>query len=534
MGSAGRCSPLRLIPSLETFGDVNSGAELRVARLLDQIESPTPAVALYSIHLPRHEYKRMSEIDFLVVYDDVALVIEVKGGRIGRRDGLWTFTDRFGDTNEKREGPFDQARSAMFSLEKRLQHDLPRLDVAFGYLVVTPDQDLGRDLEWDPQTVAGPSSMSVTGLSAALDAARRYWLGKRSRKPRGGGYAELLAALRPDFDLVPSLRSHVGNLENEFVRLADRQYDLLVGAERNHRIVCTGGAGSGKTLLAVETARRAAASGQDVLLTCRSPALAALLCQALEGTSAECLAFDKIGDRPPCDVLVVDEAQDLMDVASYLALDSQVKGGWDSGRWRVFCDANNQANVDGNFERSTFDELVKGAMVVELPFNCRNTATVVQQTQLVTGADLGVARAGQGPPVQYEQPSDDLGTARLLDAHLKRLRQHEVAPSDIAVITLRSDAADSSAVLSKAYGAHKLKIADPVAHSQGYSLLCTAADIKGLEAAHVCVVDVHDVEDVHERARLYVAMTRARISLWIALSPTAWDQVARGTQRGGT
>jgi len=54
-------------------------------------------------------------------------------------------------------------------------------------------------------------------------------------------------ALRPDFDRVPSLAARVKSIEEDYVRFADRQYELLLAAERNRRIVCTGGAGSGPT-----------------------------------------------------------------------------------------------------------------------------------------------------------------------------------------------------------------------------------------------------------------------------------------------
>src|SRR4051794_19913902 len=111
---------MRVIPGTAEFGRVESNAELRVARLLEQVDVPGPVSCLYSVHMPVHDYKRMSEIDFLVVWDDTLLVVEVKGGRLARRHGSWTYTNRYGEETEKREGPFDQARSAMFALERRL------------------------------------------------------------------------------------------------------------------------------------------------------------------------------------------------------------------------------------------------------------------------------------------------------------------------------------------------------------------------------------------------------------------------------
>lgn len=516
---------------------MESRAEARVAKLLAQVEGHQPACCLYSVHLPRHEYKSMSEIDFLIIYDDALLIVEVKGGRITRHDGVWTFTDRYGHSNRKREGPFDQARSAMFSLRDRLIRQLPGLDVAFGYLVLSPDQELAPDLEWDPQLHAGPRAMTLSALGQSLSAARRYWLDKHRRTPSGRAYGDLMRALRPDFDRVPSLAARVKRIEEDYVRFADRQYELLLAAERNRRIVCTGGAGSGKTLLAIETARRASTEGDSVLVTCRSTALAALIDDALVGAGVHCIPFEQTGHLDAVDLLVVDEAQDLMDLESYTRLDGLVRGGWEHGKWRIFCDVNNQANLDGYFDRLVFDDLATDATVIHLPFNCRNTAGIVTQTQLTTGADIGVARAGEGPAVEYRLCQDDHAAARDLDAHLRYLRSQEIPADQIVVVTLRESITLSAAMLTSSYRKGNLLAWSNQAHPLaplGATQLVTAADIKGLEAAHVCVIDVDDGQSALSRARLYVAMTRARISLWIALSPTAWDELAAVQQTGPT
>lgn len=54
----------------------------------------------------------------------------------------------------------------------------------------------------------------------------------------------------------------------------------------------------------------------------------------------------------------------------------------------------------------------------------------------------------------------------------------------------------------------------------------TVAEVKGLEAEHVCVIDVADILSTRNRAHMYVAMTRPRISLWIALDTHAWNQAS--------
>ncbi|OBJ53412.1 nuclease-related domain-containing protein [Mycobacterium sp. 1423905.2] len=523
---------MKIVPPIDRFGTIQSAAEARVAKLLHQVDLGEPATCFYSVHMPRHEYKRMAEIDFLVVMKGVMLVIEVKGGRISRRDGLWVFTDRYGDSHEKREGPFEQARTAMYALKNTLQHRIRGLASAFGAVVITPDQVLDPDIEWDPVEYIGPTAMTVGHLQTSLRAAARHWRAQNRQRPAENEYQQILKVVRPDFDRIPRLSLLAHTFEADYVALAREQYDMLRGCETNTRIFCTGGAGSGKTLLAVETARRASADGAKVLLTCRSTGVIDVMRKSLSGSEVTCLPWSQISGSPPFDVIVVDEAQDIMSVDDCLKLDQLVVGGLADGRWRIFCDPNNQANVDGSFDQSIFEELKSQGVQYTLPYNCRNTSAVVQQTQLLTGADLGVAKAGHGPAVEYVKPASDEDAAALLDARLKQFRQQDVDLSDIVVVTLRDDVKSSSAVKSKAFARRQLIVADPThdTTSAGIAKLTTAQQIKGLEAPHVLVVDVDDVANATGMARFYVAMTRPRISLWLAVNPRAWHQLI-GDQR---
>jgi hypothetical protein len=476
----------------------------------------------------------MSEIDFLIVTRDTVLVIEVKGGRLGRRDGVWTFIDRYGHVNTKREGPFEQARSAMFALKDLVATRRPGLTPEFGYLVITPDQDLGDDIEWERVHHAGPRAMTVEEMTTAVQAALRFW--GPSRKGASDQYGHLLKLLRPDFDLIPSLQTRISSLQQEYVQLAERQYELLAGAERNRRILCLGGAGSGKTLLALETARRSAADGSNVVVTCRSKGLARLLA-ASASKGVKVVPFEQLYEvSPPCDVLIVDEAQDLMDVDSYLQLNDVVEGGLDNGTWRIFCDPNNQAHIDGDFDPDVLDMLQERAVVIDLPYNCRNTVPVVHQTQLLTGADLGVARAGEGPTVEFCRSSTDADAAAQLDAHLKHLRQDEVDLAEVVVITVRDSTSDSAAVSTKAYRSRHLTLydGDPTRTTPGVARLMTSREAKGLEAPHVCLLDIDDLNAPASVSHLYVGMTRSTISLWMSLSVRAWEQLSTPKQPGVT
>src|SRR5260221_13781243 len=105
----------RMIPST-IHPMVKSGAERRLYELLRDAPGTEDWVCLHSLGLARHASKRRGEIDFLLLTRLGIFVLEVKGGRVARRDGLWIHTDRFGQETSRHESPFDQASSAMFSL----------------------------------------------------------------------------------------------------------------------------------------------------------------------------------------------------------------------------------------------------------------------------------------------------------------------------------------------------------------------------------------------------------------------------------
>jgi hypothetical protein len=514
-----------MIPPPSRFGHIKSRAESRVAQLLSEVDIGEAATCFYSVHLSRHEYKRMSEIDFLIVADGVLLILEVKGGRVARRDGVWTFTDRYGNVNEKREGPFEQARSAAFALGELLEERAPSLRTDFGSVVVTPDQVLGTDLEWDAAECIGPNQMSISSFEAALKRALRYWRTKCKHNSHTS-FKEVTALVRPDFDRVPSLSSQSGLLEQDYIRLASEQYAALRGAETNSRVFVTGGAGSGKTILAVETAKRAAEEGRRVLLTCRSPAVTNVMRDATVESGVVCLPYSKTSGLGTFDVLVVDEAQDLMTVDDLVHLDGLVEGGIQHGRWRMFSDPNNQLNIDGDYDAEVASELRGHSAQYELPYNCRNTVQVVHQTQLITGADIGVAKAGEGPRVGFDQYDSVEDAAGSIDREIEKLRKQETPLGDIAIVTLRENPSDSAATLTRAYRRGQIATYGELNRTAGQAIsLLNARTIKGLEAPHVLVTDVDDLSSRDQVARLYVGMTRPRISLWLCVSRLAWTQM---------
>lgn len=520
---------MKLVPTTLGPEEVTS-SERRVFEALSA--SGVPGVALHSLNLPQHEYKLTAELDFVLILEDMVLAVEVKGGRVSCRDGVWAYSDRAGHRRTSREGPFKQVQTAMYALRERLKKRLGVEidDVAFGYLVVTPDVDLERSFEWDDETYCGRGPFN-RGIGKAVDRSRKYWLAKQANKfPIGKELnVRLMQVLRPSFDRSPLLDVRANLLDAAMVRLTDEQYARLDLISDEPRVLCSGGAGTGKTFLATEVARRQALLDQRVLFTCRSEVLAAFATRTLEGTAVEVRAVSQLGNVPPYDVLVIDEAQDLMTFEILEDLEQAVVGGWADGRWTMFLDHNSQAHLYGDFDPEALAYVQSfGPVKPSLKFNCRNTREIAFQTRAYTGADIGVATAGNGPEVVFIAVDDQRAELAALEKHLRALAEQDVAPEHITIVSLRGDWETSVAKNLRAARKGCLTQMSPALASVwpgGGMTWSSAVDIKGMENRFICVVDIESVADKTELDLLYVALSRPRAGLWVAISPVVKEHL---------
>ncbi|MFD9812950.1 NERD domain-containing protein [Streptomyces sp. NPDC059080] len=524
---------MRIIPS-EISSSTRSRAERSVFAALKAIPDHQ-SVALHSVHLGRHRTKRVGEIDFVVITPDILLFIEVKGGRVVQEDGKWYYGPA-GHEDGPKESPFAQASGGMHEFERKLGTligDLRDLGVPSGYLVITTDIDLDLTTEFEPEQYLGRTAYDGgRGLVQGIERATRFWLGRNrwAQTPVPSGVRrKMLDAIRPDFDLVPNLQSRLTDLDVAFERLTNEQMDRLDELESNPRLIWTGGAGTGKTFLAAEAARRKSVVG-SVLFTCASSTLARHMTRILANDTITVLTFDRLDEvkHRTFDHLIVDEAQDLMTFDSLGILDELVSGGLEQGRWIFMLDQNNQVLAPDTYSSDAWDYLrTLGSVYGPMKRNCRNTVQIVKQVQLFTGADLGIASAGEGDPAQFVYPQDARHEANLLDTYVNELVQQDVSLRDITLLSASGDWETSSARLSQR--APKIQRFTDVVGSERTRHRLTwssIADFKGHESHVVCLIDL---EPEHLEGRLdaiYVAWTRARAQLWISCRPNVRKKLA--------
>ncbi|MFJ8928617.1 NERD domain-containing protein [Streptomyces sp. NPDC102364] len=517
---------MRIIPS-EISSSTRSNAERSVFKALKAIPDDE-SVALHTIHLPKHRKQRLGEIDFIVIMPGLLLFIEVKGGRVVQRDGNW-FYGPAGREDGPKKSPWEQASEGMHEFERELGAlvgDLKNHRVPSGYLVITPDINIPRMTQFEPQQYLGRDAYDGgRGLAQGLERSIRFWAPRNhgARTPVPASLRRrMLEAIRPDFDLVPNLQSRLTDLDVSFERLTDEQLDRLDELESNPRLIWTGGAGTGKTFLAAEAARRKSTNG-SVLFTCESDTLASHVASILAAEAVTVLPFDRLSEvrGQTFDHLIVDEAQDLMTFACLDALENLVDGGLAEGRWIFMLDQNNQVLATDAFEAEAWEYLRPlGLVYGPMKRNCRNTVQIVKQVHFYTGADLGVASAGEGEPVRFADVRDARDEASILDAYVNQLVQEDVSPKDITLLSMSGHWETSSARLSQR--ASKIeRFTDVVGTARTKHRLTwsSIADFKGHENNIVCLIDLEPEHLDGRLDALYVAWTRARAQLWVACRP---------------
>ena len=430
---------------------------------------------------------REGEIDFLVLDPTRgALGLEVKGGRVRRRADGWTSVDRDDGTHAIKD-PGRQASRAVHAIREYLE-DAPRFggrgfQCRFGWGVVLPNtespDDLGPDL---PQDVI-LDRRSLVDLRSAVGRMFDYWK-ERGPVPAGGGRpsilsrkgaAALVAALVERFPPASRLALQFREEDRILLRLTDEQMILLDYLAAHHRAAIEGSAGTGKTVLALEKARRMATTGSQVLLLCFNRPLAADLRRRADGFQTAGLrvetfhefcrrlarhaglpfeepqtvgneeasqfwgreapmrlleALERVPDER-YDAIVVDEGQDFRP-DWWPCLNDALRAGCD-GTLYAFYDPNQEIFAGG-------PPAALETIEHRLDRNCRNTARIAEYAADLLGAKALVKPgAPQGAPVESIICDSDADLVRRVGAKLDRLVTDEAVEADqIAIISTRT------------------------------------------------------------------------------------------------
>lgn len=537
-------------------------------------------VVFHSFDIRRHVTRTEGEADLVVAVPGLGvLCIEVKGCGVTRQDGLWIYN--YAPPKKSPVGPFRQASDAAHSLRQYVAgRDASFLPIIFYSAAFFTEIDFNeRSMEWEPwqnvgktQLLRNPiSKLVVDVLEAAHSKLRamcpvQSWYGERS-KLTSKQIESLVRLLRHDFEYTVVGGMALEIAEQSIRRFTEEQFHAIDLIEENPRVLFKGPAGTGKTLLAVEAARRALKSGRSVALVCFNSLLGSWLKRETADIAAEAresgtrffvgtaaslmleisrvrvpdvagsafwtvelpkLAVDAMLSGgtgiDPYDMLVIDEAQDLQSEMVLDVLELVAAAGLAAGHWALFGDFERQAIYADGDARPGLERLKNRTnsayTTYPLRINCRNTRSIADVVTLASGLAPGYSRvlaerdAADVEPVFYKSPQRQL---EQLGSVLQRLAQR--FPVDqIVVLSMRSDAASCAAAIGDSIQGIQLAPFKAEKDKQQCVRFASVHSFKGLESAAIVLTDIEDIDDEQAKSLLYVGMTRARLALVLLMS----------------
>ncbi len=525
--------------------DSTSDAELTLYEQFEKL--PDSFTVLHSVKWFARTLGTVGEIDFLIAHPDYGvLVLEVKGGTVNLEKGRWYTTARTGRTNEIKD-PCQQAERNRRALGEWLTNDPRTKGLAFALFpaVALPDSRVSGNIRPDcPQDIF-IDLMHVNNLEARLLDIFAYWKSHAdARNTRMDGQRAVDGLVRL---LVPtrSLRPRVAELfaqENRKIEeLTRQQFKILNILRYQRRATILGGAGTGKTLLAIEKAAQLAENGQRVLFVCYNSNLANWISSRLKHPLIEVFTFhalvghmlnrarlarphfsswDDFDSQAPdllldavnvlhargadpallYDAIIVDEGQDFEDTW-WIGLLDCLKDA-ETGVFYIFFDDNQRIFTQ-------ISSIPMESAPLYLDENLRNTQHIHERLKPYS-RDAQIQSIGpMGRPIEIIAAADKATERRELQRVLHRLVNDEGVPvEDIIILTPAAEKRSQwkkDDQLGNFIVTWQLDTEMPMA-----ARICTIYSFKGLESAVIILTELHALRPDIRDQLLYVGLSRAR------------------------
>lgn len=559
----------RMIPKI--ISETASSAEKKIFFELEKLSDDY--IVFHSLNLPEHINKIKGEIDFVIICKYGILCLEVKGGFVERTNGIWKFTDRNGNSNTKPEGPYEQVEGNMYSLMKYLKNKLGEhnniIKSQFANAVVFTDiEDFClRDIEFKKEITIDKNRLERNNIEKIIKEIFKYYSERNNeiynyyRRELSKSDLEKLSRLfREDFGYVCSLTKELGDIEKQIIELTEKQKEAFRDMEDNDRIILKGNGGTGKTLILYEEAIRKSIEGKKVVFLCFNRMLVNFLNKKLQTEEEEIKnnieiyqihsylikKLKDIGinvkndatkdffekelpstflkyDYKKADVLIIDEAQDILNYNYIDTLDLMLDKGLKNGNWYMALDP------EQNLYNSQFTEVYEyikmeiRPTIKKLNDNCRNTKQISYQNELLTGIEQAKNEIINGQDVKNIKYKNNEEQKENIREIIKQLKSNGVDLDKVVILSKYKF--ENSVFKGENFlkDICKLKFIDEFTQGDGVTFT-TIYSFKGLEAPIIILCDVEELDNRSSQLLNYVAISRSKELLYILLNENAYAQ----------
>lgn len=512
-------------------------SEIRVYEVLEQLGNNF--TVFHSVQWVKRGNKWKStwkENDFLILNKTLgALVLEVKGGDIRVHGGVFHQINT--STNEvsilspnKKNDPLSQAIDGIYHYRKVLDKIAPDLSDRFPIeaAVWFSNCEIRNKMPNFPlkyrevsKAILGNEDFAKKGQ--AIYDVFEFYASREKVNITDEEYTKILESIASDFELISAPGARKGELDHAFLKLTNEQAGLLDYISEQKSATIQGVAGTGKTLIAKEAARRFGADGRKVLFLCFNRFLFSHLqhmypyenvtyynihtfiakyrpgadTSTKEKRATELLKID--WDLLDFNDIVIDEAQDFQQeeivyFKDYIELVD--------GHFFVFYDKNQLLTTQ---EVPTW--IVNSECKLLLTKNCRNTYEIALTSYNVIDIPLNkkiMMINGDQTTISFVKGEPVTKLARLLK--LLTGDQYGYEYSDIVFLSLKKE---EDSILRQIHKISGIPITREKTNSS--ILFTTASKFKGLESRVVIIVDIDESSfaDEEKKRMFYVACSRA-------------------------
>jgi len=501
------------------------------------------------------------EVDFIIFDGKKSLlVMEVKGGLIsydGEGD-YWTQNSK-----KLKVSPDRQASAATAAVIEFLSPEI--MDINVGWCLCFPNCSMPTQKQ---RVSLVPAQLIIdeeglVDIEHSISNISSYYEEKHKRPGASKGKAtQIIQKLTRGIQFVTKTGVRLARDSSQIAEVTTEQLEVLEDLEINRRLIVRGCAGSGKTLLATEFARRLSERGEKVLLLFYNKELSRVVSRSFDrDASVTASTFHRLAKRAieaqdpswwadnkssksefweleipikfcdldfskldKFDAIIIDEGQDFKSLW-YEAIEELLEDPKDS-RLVVFYDEHQDI-----FSR--WEELPWGSSGVAkkvLTKNCRNTKSIVSYLNEKCGSKVrSFERSPEGLEVVEQAVTSTEDELRLLRSDLSNLVKEGVSPDEI-VILIESKKADSCLAETETIAGVQLQFGMRSRSRDRTPKIkvVTISEFKGLEALVIFVLSGSNQNQCEKIE--YTQFSRAKASLYVYRLDSAENKLLANSQ----
>lgn len=481
----------------------------------------------------KRKYWIFGEADYIIFHKKFGILcLEVKSGGMTSRNGRLYQINRK-TLEEKEITPMEQAEKSKYFFRSLISSKIEKFNVnipiyAMVWLTDAKKNDLEGALPSEYQlgsNVFFYDDMSdVNQTLSKCFAAYHTTFNKYSKQV----VKEVIDIIAPTFNIFPSASTLIEQNQYHFDRMTGQQANLLDYLDEQKEAAIQGGAGTGKTILGIEKARRLSKK-EKVVFLCYNRFLADslreryseelpnvtfttllyMVTKALKRRAEEKDVHEFLNnyEEYPNDwyykSVIIDEGQDFTDES---LMSMKTIASINDGSFYVFYDRNQLVQ-----RKTDLQWLYEMDCQLVLSINCRNTLNIAETSSNPIGvSNIKMRTMIEGRVPEYFNAKNREELIMWLENRVKYYTSQGVMKKEIVILTTKTE---KKSILSdvKKIGPYVL-----VNEKDNKNILFTSArKFKGLESSVVILIDIDSELFETKKARrvFYVAASRAKTFL---------------------